>query len=112
MPRDKVLLGASQIYADYTYNSYRKNLCWRLSKSEFKKLIDGNCTYCGSPPKNKRGRENYKYNGLDRINHSYGYSVKNCLSCCWVCNSIRGKHLTVDEMRAAMRAVLRHRQAK
>jgi len=97
-----------QHYADYKNTSKRRKIKFSLTLKEFLYLTCHPCFYCGQPPKNFR--RGFVYNGIDRIDHDKGYTVKNSLPCCSVCNSIRGKHLTVDEMRAAMCTVLRLRK--
>lgn len=68
-----------------------------LSLMDFKKIITSNCHYCGEPPKYKDYLRKNKYaiseiiyaNGVDRVNSKYGYSKKNCVPCCSICNSMK-----------------------
>jgi len=60
------------------------------------------CHYCGRVDRNNisiKSRslkvkgfvvENFKYNGLDRVDNAVGYTVDNCVPCCAICN--RGKN--------------------
>lgn len=42
------------------------------------------------------GTNGYSYN-LDRKDNSKGYSVKNCVVCCWLCNETKGARYSYDE---------------
>ncbi len=85
----------NQLFADYKRNSKIRKISFNLSKKKFKEYTKQTCYYCGVKPirkvKNTRGfnHGNYVYNGLDRINNRYGYSEKNVVTCCAICN--RGK---------------------
>lgn len=89
------------------YNTARqqakwRSLLWSLSLDEFDALTAGWCVYCdGSLPKIGCG--------LDRIDNSNGYEIGNVLPCCGRCNAIRGRHLGVEDMMVAMRAIAEHR---
>jgi hypothetical protein len=56
------------------YNSYLKINDWL-------NLIRQPCIYCG-------GYDNY--NGIDRVDNAKGYEVDNCVSCCKICNFMKG----------------------
>lgn len=45
------------------------------------------CFYCGCVGMNiTRQYKEFPHNGIDRINNNKGYTQKNCLPCCKVCN--------------------------
>lgn len=78
----------------YKKNAERRDLKFSLSILEFEYLIFANCYYCKAPPslskfissqKNRRDKE-LIYNGIDRIDSNIGYTIKNCVSCCYICN--------------------------
>lgn len=73
---------------------------FRLSVAEFSQLISANCAYCGGPPRNKLKNRNYIffYQGIDRLDNDKGYVPGNCVPCCSRCNSIKGEHLSHEEM--------------
>jgi 5-methylcytosine-specific restriction endonuclease McrA len=58
------------------------------------------CHYCGSPIKwskdTKRG--NSKAANLDRKNNELGYTTENIVVACVICNRIKNKYLTYDDM--------------
>lgn len=55
------------------------------------KLYSSNCYYCGRGPQNTYTSTNVvkyqlKYNGIDRVDSTKGYTVENSVSCCFDCN--------------------------
>jgi len=48
---------------------------------------------------NPRNARFYESIGVDRIDNDRGYSIDNIVPCCGVCNGVRAKTFTVDEMR-------------
>lgn len=74
-----------------------RGLSFELTKEHFKKLTKGNCYWCGAKPSNIINRKSsnangvYVYNGVDRLDNKIGYTNKNSVSCCKVCNSSKGK---------------------
>ena len=72
-----------------------------LSEVFYKKMTNKPCFYC-----------NKEFDGgvwADRIDNNKGYLEDNVLPCCGSCNHIRNVHLTVEEMKVAMAAVLAYR---
>ena len=49
--------------------------------------------------------------GLDRLNSGNGYAKVNVVSCCSVCNVIKGGKLTPEETKVAVKAIVRYRKA-
>ena len=79
------------LYQRYKNNAKSRRLIFRLTKSEFKKLINRPCFYCQQPPSKiihnyKRPKDFIKYNGIDRKNNTVGYIKNNCVTCCIFCN--------------------------
>jgi hypothetical protein len=73
-----------------------------LGFKEWMDLIKQDCYYCGLPPNDvhfayskkrySKGVENdnsEKFNGIDRINSSIGYTKNNTVSCCNMCNRMK-----------------------
>lgn len=75
------------LYKRYKYSAEERDYTFDLSTDTFKRLIYSNCYFCGIKPKQIQGE--ILYNGIDRLDNDLGYSIKNCLACCKVCN--RGK---------------------
>ena len=69
---------------------------FELKLSEFIELSKKACYYCGSPPSVDVTRYRCKgdrhfdsivlTNGVDRVDSSIGYTVENCVTCCYTCN--------------------------
>lgn len=87
--------GFSFIWHQYKSGAKSRGLIFTLSKKEFVDLTSGNCFYCGSSPNMKRKTRfkhavySYIYNGIDRVDNNEGYHIKNCVSCCGVCNKMK-----------------------
>mgnify|MGYP003402870807 CR=1 FL=1 len=84
----------NSIYRNYKRAASKRGYCFELTKNEFEKLITENCHYCGTPGSMtwKLHRKliidnDYKYNGVDRVNNKLGYISTNCVSCCNICNN-------------------------
>lgn len=72
---------------------------WTLTNIEAFKLITNECTYCGHAPKWPESRV-----GIDRVDNSIGYTIENCVSCCFTCNSAKGSK-TAEEFINWIKAV-------
>lgn len=73
------------------YNIYRNNAKQRghsfnITKDEFNNLLTQNCHYCNS-------KDNI---GVDRIDSLIGYVIENCVSCCNICNRMKGTYSIKD----------------
>lgn len=94
----------------YRSNAKRHGYTWRLSNAYTFLLVTQACTYCGKAPFKKwKGKKSMLYTGLDRIDNRRGYVIGNVVPACTICNSIKGAHLSMEEMRAAMLAILQLR---
>lgn len=89
-------------YSTYRNSASRRKIAWNLTKEEFDGLSQGNCFYCGSPPRKifaetRTFGGKYVYNGIDRINNNNReYNIDNCISCCKNCNRMKGEG-SIDE---------------
>lgn len=92
----------NSLYISCKYAAIRRGYLFELTIDEFINLIEGHCKYCGIKPycinnaKNVINYNRYKYNGVDRIDNTKGYTVKNSTSCCAICNNAKGT-LTLKE---------------
>jgi hypothetical protein len=68
--------------------------------------ISSPCVYCQTSLLNETGC------GLDRLDNSLGYAADNVVPCCGTCNQIKNVHLTYEEMKVAMIAILEYRRGK
>jgi hypothetical protein len=87
----------AKFYA-YRHNAKKRSLAFRISFKQFMSFWQKPCHYCGGK---------IETIGLDRINNSLGYSIKNIVSCCTTCNRAKLKQ-TRDEYIAHCRRVARH----
>lgn len=89
----------NQIYNhSYKARAARNGVAFTLSLESFFELSQQPCHYCGRPPsgasyrgrrgvvKTGKGESVFLYNGLDRKNPTKGYTRRNVVPCCGVCN--------------------------
>lgn len=102
------------LYYEYNRNAKKRNKIFELTKEQFKELTSQNCHYCNKQPSKifykKRCNGAYIYNGIDRKDNTKGYTLENSLPCCYECNTIKGEHLTYEEMKVAIAAILNYRR--
>jgi hypothetical protein len=73
-------------------NAIKRNIPFHITLEEYEILIQSEtCSYCMGPL-DEAGL------GLDRKNNAIPYQMDNVVTCCGECNSIKGKHLSHDEM--------------
>jgi hypothetical protein len=70
-------------YYSYKKRAEDKRLAFELSINEFKNIVSNECYYC-----NKNTDKNFI--GIDRIDSHNGYITSNCVSCCELCNFMKG----------------------
>jgi len=78
------------LFYSYRSEARKRNLEFKLSETEFKELISNKCFYCNSLPANVFFKNNkngeLRYNGIDRVDNTKGYLIKNVVPCCKHCN--------------------------
>ena len=78
------------ILRTYKHGAKKRNIDFKLTNEEFKKIIVGDCVYCGAKPIEKARKTYYNgtftCNGIDRIDSSRGYEIGNVVCCCGRCN--------------------------
>lgn len=77
------------MYDRYAINAKNRNILFNLTLEEFESILSDTCHYCGGPGifrSNHSKTQAIRYCGLDRVDSSAEYSVKNCVPCCKVCN--------------------------
>lgn len=72
----------------YKYDEYRRKsdnyrLCFELSYEEFESIVKMPCYYCGII-------QDKGFNGVDRQDQQNGYTIVNSVSCCRMCNFMKG----------------------
>ncbi len=104
---------------NYLFNTYKNNatkrsLSFRLSKKRFFSFLTQNCHYCNTPPaitSHLKRHKDFKYNGVDRVNNSLGYSLKNCVTCCLICNLAK-RTLSVEEWLVWIKRIYKFQRKK
>jgi hypothetical protein len=81
------------LFVHYRIGAKKRGLSFSLNKDEFFVLSMSRCHYCGAEPLAEYYNSSKKtkqrlciYNGIDRVDNSKGYEIKNCVPCCKVCN--------------------------
>jgi hypothetical protein len=105
---------AHQIFLNYQRWARLRNHCFELTEEQFLALTKGNCFYCGAEPSqihlhtNRRKTDTgYKYNGVDRMDNTKGYTVENSVPCCGVHNFMK-KKMSAPDFIAACVSVAKH----
>lgn len=103
-PRPKAQLPQQQsakndVYRNYKAAARRRGHRFELTVKQFTKLILSDCTYCGAAPAMNSlvgPHKDFRYNGVDRIDNTLGYTVSNSVPCCRICNRAKAT-LTLAE---------------
>lgn len=87
----------------YKNGAKKRNFEWKLTYDDFVKISTQNCFYCNAEPTRWDCMSNspslqkdspnvvhkdYEivFNGIDRYNSKFGYTIENCVPCCKNCN--------------------------
>jgi hypothetical protein len=70
-------------YGVYMTNSKNRGLYFTITKDDFTTIVKSPCYYCGIIQ--EKG-----FNGIDRLDSSSSYDIDNCVSCCEMCNMMKG----------------------
>lgn len=93
----------NSLFKSYRESAIRRGYSFNLKPDQFRKLTKGNCSYCGIEPRQEKyntrtGATNgeYVYNGIDRVNNLKGYTFRNCVTCCSMCNKAKDVRTVSD----------------
>ena len=83
--------GVNRVFLSYRRKAQTKNREFDLTRQDVGRLIFSDCFYCGTKPGNelkrmKSKKLQIKYNGIDRFDPAKGYTLSNCVPCCYYCN--------------------------
>ena len=85
--------GFNRVYLAYKKSARLRKYGFDLSKKEFIEIVTKPCIYCGAKLtscKEAKGQYGeFRYTGIDRYNNKVGYTLKNSVPCCAVCNRIK-----------------------
>lgn len=97
--RDKI----SKMLSAYRLRDKKQGRIFGLTWEYFEQnILSKSCVYCGST-------ENV---GCDRIDNKKGHTIDNVVPACYVCNTVRNNHFTVDEMKVIGKAVAQVMKAR
>lgn len=89
----------------YIGNAIKRGISFNLSVEEVRKIAENNCIYCSAEPVEKKfRRHSIRANGIDRLDSRLGYSIENCVPCCFDCNKLKADR-TVLELYNKMKVV-------
>jgi hypothetical protein len=97
----------------YKQNAKDNHREWGLTDSQFDVLIANPCLYCGltkdetSTRYRKTKRKWIGFNGIDRVDSSLGYVGGNVVSCCSLCNFMKGA-MDLDDFLSHIRRLFSH----
>jgi len=79
------------LLGDYRRRAKSLGLEFSLTLDLMKTLTTANCHYCGCLPfaVRKKHSQRLKYNGLDRVDNTLGYTADNVVACCKFCNQAK-----------------------
>lgn len=107
-------LGESAINS--VVNAYRqaakkRSLEFSLTREDVVRLIFSDCRYCGSEPQNIRSQSgmfgSIRYNGIDRVDNTKGYTSENSVACCLACNKAK-QRMSAPEFQAWVERIYQH----
>jgi hypothetical protein len=93
-------------FASTKWQARKRELEFSISLEEFIVETEKPCEYCN----NLLGKKSVYASGLDRKDNNKGYTIDNVCSCCWVCNSIKGEHLSFEEMKEVVKLIINMRK--
>lgn len=106
-----IIFYKTQIMNSYIRKANSKDREFELTYQQFDNFISGNCEYCGTPPTNqytyKKKDVSLPYNGVDRLDPNKGYTLSNCVSCCKICNFLKGS-LNKEEFLNQVKSISSH----
>jgi hypothetical protein len=76
-------LARQRVYYNYQKWAKHRNISFSIDKEIFEIMIKTPCNYCGI-------LQESGFNGIDRKNSKGIYEVENCVSCCQMCNYLKG----------------------
>jgi hypothetical protein len=84
----------------------QRGIIMTLTIEQLETLNKNDCYYC----QNKLGEKVISGSGLDRLDHSLGYTIDNCVACCRFCNTIKMNLLTPEEMKKVATLLIKERK--
>jgi len=95
-------------FTEAKHSAKKRKIEWTLTLDEYAMLIIMPCYYCA----NELGEPVRRSIGLDRLNSDLGYELNNVVSCCYLCNVVKGMFLTQEEMILVAKTLIDFRRSK
>lgn len=73
-------------FSNLKKSAIRRGVEVKITLIDYKKILSDNnhsCNYCGDSIKGSTG------GSLDRVDNSIGYTIKNVIVCCGICNTMK-----------------------
>lgn len=90
----------SNRYKQYKSRCLKFSRHFEMSISEFSKMVDKPCVYCGDDA-----------TGIDRVDSSKGYHADNIVPCCFTCNMMKS-NTPADTWISHMNKIIQHMESK
>jgi len=110
----------NELLAQYKKNAKKTGRAFSLTEDEFRKLTGSICHYCGRTPSQlgcyrtksstHTSTQPYLANGIDRIINTEGYTSRNSIPCCKLCNWMKS-NLSYEDFISHLRRILAHLDA-
>jgi hypothetical protein len=80
----------NKVIRNYRKNARSRGIKFNLTLDQCNEFFQSDCFYCGSNPSNISNAPGHNgsfvYSGIDRIENTKDYTIKNCVPCCRKCN--------------------------
>ena len=107
--RDGYASSFKRLYSRYKRRAVKQDVEFTLTERFFFELTSQPCYFCAAPPSrkaDKKAKNSYVYNGVDRMDSAKGYVVDNCFGCCWEHNDLKGTLTYKEFYRHSLAVVL------
>ena len=88
-------------FREYKAGAKRRGIDWDLHLNDFVKLWNSHCAYCDVKIEGI---------GIDRVDSKKGYTIKNTVACCSLCNRMKST-TPVDEWVDSLKRIITHHGA-
>ena len=80
------------VVREYKRGAKLRGLQFDFTEKQVLELLSAPCIYCGVEPSRirKTGSSEMRWNGIDRVDNSLGYTTSNCVPSCAQCNRAKG----------------------
>lgn len=114
--RDDFMAVKNVLYKNYKAAARRRNYSFDLTKEQYNDMITSKCHYCGCEPNMTYHYQSdyidysqFKYNGVDRVDNTIGYTTDNSVPCCKICNNAKST-LPMEDWLDWLKRIYQHLQ--